>query len=185
MQHMLCCHVYWSLSTYFHGMLNEMQVISIFQVMKIGIKELLMEKSLSEELWMRQMADKMQIKFDKYWDKCSLLISIAIILDPRNKMKLIYFNFHVIFSEEEAPKQICIVRDSLYELYKEYVDEYVAANVGTSMENDVQECGVSNASTISRIGKGKVMTRRSKFERYSRSVDKVDNVKFELDIYLE
>ncbi|TYG40408.1 hypothetical protein ES288_D12G090200v1 [Gossypium darwinii] len=106
-----------------------------------SIKELLMEKSLSEELWMRQMADKMQIKFDKYWDECSLLISIVVIIDPKNKMKLIY----------------------LYELYKEYVDEYAAANVVTSMENDV------------RIGKGKVMTRRSKFERYSRSVDKVDN----------
>ncbi|KAG8474907.1 hypothetical protein CXB51_031634 [Gossypium anomalum] len=66
---------------------------------------------------------------------------------------------------------------------EDYVDEYAAANFGTSMENDVQECGVSNASTISRIGKGKVMTRRSKFERYIRSVDKVDNVKFELDIY--
>ncbi|MBA0760428.1 hypothetical protein Gotri_023173 [Gossypium trilobum] len=53
------------------------------------------------------------------------------------------------------------------------------------MENDVQESGVSNASTTSRIGKGKVMVGRSKFERYIRSVDTVDNVKSELDIYLE
>ncbi|MBA0880128.1 hypothetical protein Goshw_012825 [Gossypium schwendimanii] len=36
------------------------------------------------------------------------------------------------------------------------------------MENDVQESGVSNASTTSRIGKGKVMIGRSKFERYIR-----------------
>ncbi|TYI44293.1 hypothetical protein ES332_A01G227000v1 [Gossypium tomentosum] len=100
-----------------------------------SIKELLMEKSLSEELRMRQMVDKIQRKFDKYWGE---------------------FNF-------------------LYELYQEYVDEYATANVGTSMENDVQESGVSNASTTSRIGKGKVMIERSKFERYIRSVDTVDN----------
>ncbi|KAG8503953.1 hypothetical protein CXB51_002272 [Gossypium anomalum] len=50
----------------------------------------------------------------------------------------------------------------LYELYQEYVDEYAVGNVGTSMENDVQESGVSNDSTTSRIGKGKVMIERSK-----------------------
>nr|KJB16340.1 hypothetical protein B456_002G224400 [Gossypium raimondii] len=61
----------------------------------------------------------------------------------------------------------------------------LTANVGTSMENDVQESGVSNASTTSRIGKGKVMVGRSEFERYIRSVDTIDNVKSELDIYLE
>ncbi|KAK5819984.1 hypothetical protein PVK06_025025 [Gossypium arboreum] len=53
------------------------------------------------------------------------------------------------------------------------------------MENDMQESSVSNASITSRIGKRKVMTGRSKFERYIRSVDTVDNVKSELDIYLE
>ncbi|MBA0823336.1 hypothetical protein Goarm_020075 [Gossypium armourianum] len=55
----LMLSVYWSLRMYFRGMLNEMLVISIFQVMKIGIKELLMEKSLSKKPWIRQMTDKM------------------------------------------------------------------------------------------------------------------------------
>ncbi|MBA0643878.1 hypothetical protein Goklo_028130 [Gossypium klotzschianum] len=91
-----------------------------------SIKELLMEKYLSVELWMRQMADKMQIKFDKYWGECNLLISIGAILDPKNKMKLIDFK---------------------------YVDEYAITNVGTSMENDLQGSGVSNASITSKIGK--------------------------------
>ncbi|MBA0824838.1 hypothetical protein Goarm_021478 [Gossypium armourianum] len=90
-----------------------------------------MEKSLSEALWIRQIVDKMKRKFDQYWGECNLLISIAAILNPRNMMKLIYFNFRVIYFEEEAPRQIHIVRDSLYELYKEYVDEYATANVGT------------------------------------------------------
>ncbi|MBA0646164.1 hypothetical protein Goklo_014147 [Gossypium klotzschianum] len=107
-----------------------------------------------------------------------LLISIAIILDLRNKMILIDFSFRVIYSEEEAPKQIYIVRDSLYDLYKGYMDKYAITNVGTSMENNVQESGVSNASTTSKISKGKVMTGRSKFERYIRSVDTVDNEKY-------
>ncbi|MBA0845639.1 hypothetical protein Goarm_022424, partial [Gossypium armourianum] len=72
-------------------------------------------------------------------------------------------------------KQLQLPNKSLYELYKEHVDENATANVGTSMENDVHESGVSNASTTSRIGKRKVMTGRSKAERYIRSVDTVDN----------
>ncbi|KAK8675738.1 hypothetical protein V6N13_033802 [Hibiscus sabdariffa] len=87
-----------------------------------------------------------------------LMQKSSTILDPRNKMKLIDFSFRVMYFEDEAPKQICMVRDSLYELYKEYVDEYAAANVNTTMENDVQESGVINTCTTSRIGKGKVLT---------------------------
>ncbi|MBA0794307.1 hypothetical protein Gohar_018652 [Gossypium harknessii] len=44
-------------------------------------------------------------------------------------------SFFALFNEVtniiSAPRQIHIVRDSLYELYKEYVDEYATANVGT------------------------------------------------------
>ncbi|MBA0554203.1 hypothetical protein Golob_013322, partial [Gossypium lobatum] len=78
----------------------------------------------------------MKRKFDKYWGECNLMISIATILDPMNNMKLIDFSFRVIYSEEETPRQIYIMRDRLCELYKEYVDEYAATNVDTSTEND-------------------------------------------------
>ncbi|KAK8508542.1 hypothetical protein V6N12_044459 [Hibiscus sabdariffa] len=89
-----------------------------------------------------------------------------------------------MYSEDEAPRQIRMVRDILYELYKEYVDEYATANVNTTMESDVQESGVINTCTTSRIRKGKVLNGMSKFERYIRSVDTIDNVKSEIDIYL-
>ncbi|XVF54432.1 hypothetical protein PTKIN_Ptkin05aG0179800 [Pterospermum kingtungense] len=130
------------------------------------------------------MAKKMQLKFDKYWGNCNLLISIAAVLDPRNKMTLIEFAFRVIYSESEAPKQISLVRNSLYELYKLYVDE---ATVGKSTENDLQASdAINKGSTASVVGKGKAIeTGRSKFERYVRSVDTVQHVKSELDTYFE
>ena len=145
------------------------------------------EKSQCEIPWMNDMAKKMQRKFDKYWGDCNLLISIAAVLDPRNKMTLIDFTFRVIYSEEDAPFEISIVRDSLYELYKEYVDDHTAANVDISMQNDLSENVATNkGSTSSGIGKGKtVITGRSKYEKYVRSVDTVQHVKSELDTYLE
>ncbi|KAK8538218.1 hypothetical protein V6N12_044353 [Hibiscus sabdariffa] len=109
---------------------------------------------------------------------------ISAILDPKNKMKLTDFSFRVMYSKDEAPRQIRMMCDSIYELYKEYVDEYAAANVNTTIESDFQESDVINTCTTSRIGKGKVLTKRSKFERYIKTVDIIDNVKSELDIYL-
>ena len=79
------------------------------------------------------MAKKIQAKFDKYWGECNLLISITVVLDLRNNMTLINFIFCVIYSEEDALFEINIIHDSLYELYKEYVDDHTAANVGISM----------------------------------------------------
>ena len=136
---------------------------------------------------MNDMAKKMQRKFDKYWGDCNLLISIVAVLDPRNKMTLIDFTFRVIYSEEDASFEISIVRDSLYELYKEYVDDHTAANVDISMQNDLSENVATNkGSTSSGIGKGKaVITGRSKYEKYVRSVDTVQHVKSELNTYLE
>ncbi|KAK8603521.1 hypothetical protein V6N13_095999 [Hibiscus sabdariffa] len=99
-------------------------------------------------------------------------------------MKLTDFSFRVMYSKDEAPRQIRMMCDSIYELYKEYVDEYAAANVNTTIESDFQESDVINTCTTSRIGKGKVLTKRSKFERYIKTVDIIDNVKSELDIYL-
>ncbi|KAH1121661.1 hypothetical protein J1N35_004821 [Gossypium stocksii] len=87
-------------------------------------------------------------------------VHLAMFNDIVKQLQLPNKSFYVIYFEKEAIRQICIVRNSLYELYKEYMDEYVATNVGTSMEKDVQESGVNNVSTASRIGKGKVMTGR-------------------------
>ena len=122
---------------------------------------------------MNDMAKKMQRKFDKYWGDCNPLISITAVLDPRNKMILIDFTFRVIYFGEDAPFEISIVCDSLYELYKEYVDDHTTANVGISMQNDLQENVATNkGSTRSGIGKGKVVIiGRSKYEKYVRSVD--------------
>ena len=145
------------------------------------------KKSQCEVPWMNDMAKKMQKKFDKYWGDCNLLISIAVVLDPRNKMTLIYFTFRVIYFEKDVPFEISIVRDSLYELYKKYVDDNTIANVGISMQNDLSENVATNkGSTSSGIGKGKAgITGRSKYEKYVRSVDTVQHVKSELDTYLE
>ncbi|OMO62626.1 hypothetical protein COLO4_32981 [Corchorus olitorius] len=113
------------------------------------------------------MARKMQLKFDKYWGHCNLLVSIAAVLDPRNKMDLIDFAYSVIYSRDEAVRQKQILRESLNELYEEYVDAYKAANAESSQSNLGQESEATN-SVSTTIGKT-VLTGRSKYERPSKT----------------
>jgi hypothetical protein len=75
------------------------------------MKEVLMNKCEDENEYMRSMATKMMSKFDKYWgdtnlmmskfDKywgdTNLMMSIAAVLDPRYKMKLINFCFPIMY----------------------------------------------------------------------------------------
>ncbi|KAE8671157.1 hypothetical protein F3Y22_tig00111990pilonHSYRG00058 [Hibiscus syriacus] len=98
-------------------------------------------------------------KFDKYWGTCNLLISIGAILDPRYKMKLLEFSFHTIYSNNEASREMQIVRCILYELYQEYVEVHKATNVVSSTDGSqsVSIGGTSKSSVsslFSQFGKG-------------------------------
>ncbi|XP_061978153.1 zinc finger BED domain-containing protein DAYSLEEPER-like isoform X2 [Populus nigra] len=65
------------------------------------------------------LAEIMQEKIDKYLKECILALAIAVVLDPRFRMKLIEFSF-VKFYGKEARKYIKIVDDALHELFLEY-----------------------------------------------------------------
>jgi len=66
------------------------------------------------------IAKDMHEKFDKYWKDCSLVLAIAVVMDPRFKMKLVEFSYSKIYGAEAA-KYVKVVDDAVHELYKEYV----------------------------------------------------------------
>ncbi|RLN23478.1 zinc finger BED domain-containing protein RICESLEEPER 2-like [Panicum miliaceum] len=66
------------------------------------------------------IAKDMHERFDKYWKDCSLVLAIAVVMDPRFKMKLVEFSYSKIYGAEAA-KYVKVVDDAVHELYKEYV----------------------------------------------------------------
>ncbi|XWS27044.1 hypothetical protein CRYUN_Cryun26dG0082800 [Craigia yunnanensis] len=74
----------------------------------------------NEDPFISGLAKSMQEKIDKYWKDCSLVLAIAVVMDPRFKMKLVEFSFTKIFGED-APTHIKIVDDGIHELFLEYV----------------------------------------------------------------
>ncbi|KAL0354013.1 UNVERIFIED_CONTAM: Zinc finger BED domain-containing protein RICESLEEPER 1 [Sesamum angustifolium] len=62
------------------------------------------------------LALKLKSKFDEYWKKCSLIMAIAAILDPRFKMKLVEYYYPQIYGDS-APDCIDIVSNCMRALY--------------------------------------------------------------------
>ena len=69
------------------------------------------------------MATKMKSKFDKYWgkgDKINHLSYVAMVLDPRKKLRFLKFSFSKIYGNEVADEMIELVRGTLVKLYDYY-----------------------------------------------------------------
>ncbi|XP_035837693.1 zinc finger BED domain-containing protein RICESLEEPER 2-like [Helianthus annuus] len=155
------------------------------------IKEAMDDLFLDEGDWMKDMVAEMNLKFNKYWGECNLLIPIGAVLDPRFKMKLIKFSFKAIYDAEKAEEEIKLVEETLNELFKEYVEACKEPNAGSSTSSNIGSGQTGSSSipsssifTTSRFGRG-IKTGSAKYEQHIRSVDCVESVKSELLTYLE
>ncbi|KAL6496591.1 hypothetical protein OROGR_029849 [Orobanche gracilis] len=74
----------------------------------------------SEDQFISSLTKLMQENFDKYWRSVCFILAIAVVMDPRFKMKLVEFSFSKIYGEEAA-SYVKIVDDGIHELFLEYV----------------------------------------------------------------
>ncbi|GFZ21305.1 hypothetical protein Acr_29g0004670 [Actinidia rufa] len=143
------------------------------------MKEILNAKSVDENDYIRAMVFKDEEKFDKYWGECNLLMAIGVALDPRCKIMFIEFCFPKIYHpEDEANKNIVMVREALYELTMSmflYILQLTVSSL--KLEKYVLLIHLPNEKFI--------ITRRYKFESFVRKADTIQPMKSDLDIYLE
>ncbi|XP_071742239.1 zinc finger BED domain-containing protein DAYSLEEPER-like [Rutidosis leptorrhynchoides] len=76
--------------------------------------------STSEDQTISMLTKPIHESFDKYWKSCCLMLSIAVVMDPRFKMKLVEFSFTKIYGDEAA-SFLKIVDEGIHELFLEYV----------------------------------------------------------------
>ncbi|XP_017251940.2 zinc finger BED domain-containing protein RICESLEEPER 2-like [Daucus carota subsp. sativus] len=77
----------------------------------------------SSDEWICLMGSKMQLKFDKYWDECNKLLTVAVILDPRYKMAIVSYAYKGVY-DLQADFYILEIREFLSKIFKEYSDKY-------------------------------------------------------------
>lgn len=73
----------------------------------------------SEDEVIKDMASRMRVKFDKYWDSYCNTLAFGCILDPKGKMKFLTFCFKRLYPNDYE-QRVKTVRDSLYKLFGEY-----------------------------------------------------------------
>ncbi|KAA8538472.1 hypothetical protein F0562_027982 [Nyssa sinensis] len=79
------------------------------------------------------MAKQMKEKFDKYWECYSVVLSFAIILDPRYKLQFVEFCFKKLYPATYVDR-VKFIRDKLYMLFEEYM---CLSSVSTSNQSSV------------------------------------------------
>ncbi|KAJ9561442.1 hypothetical protein OSB04_006602 [Centaurea solstitialis] len=81
----------------------------------------------SHDSILSSMAKKMKAKFDKYWgdpDKINPMLFLAVVLDPRYKMKYLKFLFECLYDSTTIAKISMKVEQILNELFEVYNSEF-------------------------------------------------------------
>ena len=105
--------------------------------------EQLMKK---DDTLLSTMVVNMKAKFDKYWgdgDKINLLLYVAVVLDPRKKLKYLNFCFSQILIEKVVNEMTGKVKDCLTRLYEHYASHDSKSgqepNVSAASEMEVDD----------------------------------------------
>ncbi|KAK8540698.1 hypothetical protein V6N13_027014 [Hibiscus sabdariffa] len=101
------------------------------EVSKVQLE--LTHASMSNDPFISNLTKPLKEKFDRYWSDCFLVLAIAVVMDPRFKMKLIEFSFSRIYGDD-AGMWIKIVDDGIHELYLEYTAQEVPPPPETFVE---------------------------------------------------
>jgi hypothetical protein len=83
------------------------------------VKLHLIEWCKNSDVYISSLALKLRSKFDEYWDKCSLGLAVAAMLDPRFKMKLVDYYYPQIYGSMSTSR-IEEVFDGVKALYNEH-----------------------------------------------------------------
>ncbi|XP_026396961.1 zinc finger BED domain-containing protein RICESLEEPER 2-like [Papaver somniferum] len=87
----------------------------------------------SEHNYIRNMATEMKLKFDKYWNTCSTMMCIGVVLDPRYKFEFVEFGLEEIYGEFYFRHHVELVHSHLNEVFSFY--EGGLSSMDTSTNN--------------------------------------------------
>ncbi|XP_076944867.1 zinc finger BED domain-containing protein DAYSLEEPER-like [Bidens hawaiensis] len=132
---------------------------------QLELKHALVDK----DPFVRELTRSMHERFDIYWKDCFLVLSIAVVMDPRFKMKLVEFSFDRLYGQD-AGQWIKAVNDGVHELFLHYVVQTLPPP--TFVDNETE--GLKPGAQENEI-----------FSDFDVFISGYANMKPELDQYLE
>ncbi|KAA8541937.1 hypothetical protein F0562_023089 [Nyssa sinensis] len=148
------------------------------EVWKIQLE--LTHAAMSDDPFTSNLIKPLQEKFDKYWKDSSLVLAIAVVMDPRFKMKLVEFSFSKIYGED-AELWIKIVDEGVHELFLEYIVQLLPPPTFVEGGNEVlAKTEMPQEGTLLSADDG-----LSDFDVYISEITGNQQMKSELDQYLD
>ena len=102
------------------------------------------------------MVEGMKMKYEKYWgniEKMNLLLFVAVVLDPRYKMKYIVYWFNKWYAKPKTESMVKKVGGAIDRLHAHYAIEFETASSSTSVSasgscvtSDIASSSMSSAS---------------------------------------
>ncbi|CAI0401485.1 unnamed protein product [Linum tenue] len=99
----------------------------------IALQDKLTELSSSEDVMFRDMSLRMKSKFIKYWvnvQNLNPLLYVAVVLDPRYKLKYVKFSFEDLYDENHAGQLTDNVEKVMNRLYDQYLVDSEISGLG-------------------------------------------------------
>ncbi|KAF7827215.1 putative AC transposase [Senna tora] len=155
---------------------------NVYFVKICELREALGKWMESTDATIKDMATKMLSKFDKYWGVASIVMAVAVILDPRYKLKVVEYYFPRIYKDQSS-HYIEEVRNIMNELLQEY-----QANHNTSESSSHISASASASESALNLDGDKGIDEESgmaNLVQFLHSSSSSSTVKFELDRYFE
>ena len=109
----------------------------------------------SEDLYLSTMAKAMLSKFEKYWKEFSLILAIALALDPCYKLNFVDYAYANVYGERGS-SQFLSVKNGLEALFAEYT-KYACNNTKSTSAMVVPTHGANNPTKKFLLMQNKVM----------------------------
>ena len=133
----------------------------------------------------------MKIKYEKHWgniERMNLLLFVAVVLDPRYKIKYIVYWFNKWYAKPKAESMVEKVRGAIDRLYAHYAIEFETASASASVSaSDSGSCVTSDVASSSMSSASDTHDPwKSIVEEFQHHLAQEDNgeCKIELDQYL-
>jgi hypothetical protein len=97
------------------------------------------------------MAKRMKVKFDKYWTSYSVILSFAVILDPRFKLQFVEYCYGKLFGSD-GEKLANDILDKLKAFFQEYLKSSKEIS-GSSSQSSVRGSPQITSSDFADFGK--------------------------------
>lgn len=141
--------------------------------------------SMSEDPLVHGLTNPLKEKFDRYWKDCCLVLGMAVVMDPRFKLKFVEFTFSKVFVEN-AEDWTRTVDYGLRDLFLQYTMETLTLSDTFGEDGSV---GISLTEVHQEEHHGEIFLTTgdglSDFDVYISETSENQQTKSELDCYLE